>query len=232
MPTLQVESARVVAAGPSPATHSRGQWGCQLPAPRWPPPRSHAPAPRAAAAPRQRLAPEPPAPPPAPAADEDVALVGGWMDAPPVCLRPQPQPAGGPLKPKPTCSKAVLLPPSTIDVAEPSGCSSTRPWPLGRPTRRLPLTSTPSANNAASIQAAALSLPKRVTKRAERAVPRVRRAAATAWFAPLPPTACVAVGWRAMMVSCGAGRRSTETMTSKFSDPTTRMGGGGLAAAV
>ena len=81
-------------------------------------------------------------------------------------------------------------------------------------------TSTALARSSSSSATACASFPKTPTNFTAR-VPAARRAAATAWFAPLPPMVVVTAGSVAKTVSSRCGGRSTRMVKSTLSDPTT-----------
>ena len=124
---------------------------------------------------------------------------------------------------------AELAPPTTTDDASPPGESMTRPVPEGRSGwRPLRETSTPFATSSCSSIDACESPPNWPTNLTG-LEPATRRAAATAWFAPLPPTATLTRGSVAVTVSSNAGGLATFTVKSTFTDPTTTMCGGGAS---
>lgn len=109
-----------------------------------------------------------------------------------------------------------FAPGDTTMLLSPDGSTVISATPVGAPPTRTPTVSTPDARCESSSSRPCASSPTR----ASRAVRAPSRAAATAWFAPLPP------GWTARSepstVSPAPGRRSTPITRSALADPTTR----------
>ncbi len=109
-----------------------------------------------------------------------------------------------------------LAPGETTMLLSPDGSTVIRATPVGASPTRTPTVSTPASRCESSSSRPWSSSPTRASS----AVRAPSRAAATAWFAPLPP------GWTARSepstVSPAPGRRSTPITRSALADPTTR----------
>ena len=110
----------------------------------------------------------------------------------------------------------MFAPPATAIRFSPWASTMMSATPVASPGRvTTPVTSTPSASSVARASAPKPSSPIAPMNQ----VGAPRRAAATAWFAPLPPW-CLA--WRPpITVSPGPGNRSTVTTRSTLIEPTT-----------
>nr|MCF0101958.1 hypothetical protein [Streptomyces sp. MH191] len=109
----------------------------------------------------------------------------------------------------------ALAPGETTMLLSPEGSTVISATPVGAPPTSTPAVSTPDSACESSSSRPCPSSPTR----ASRAVRAPRRAAATAWLAPLPP------GWTARSeprtVSPAPGRRSTPITRSALAEPTT-----------
>src|SRR5699024_11201847 len=116
-----------------------------------------------------------------------------------------------------SASIAAFAPAMTTIEFSPSSATVTIASPVGPSTSARGERSTPASRSADSATSACASVPTAPTI----ATRAPRRAAATAWFAPLPPgSICPPVPCR---VSPGAGWRRTCARRSTFTEPTTTI---------
>mmetsp|Transcript_129342 Transcript_129342/g.322443 ORF Transcript_129342/g.322443 Transcript_129342/m.322443 type:complete len:235 (+) Transcript_129342:597-1301(+) len=120
---------------------------------------------------------------------------------------------------------ATFDPPTMRIELWPSASRKMKAWPEGLSERPQAAMSKPLSSKTVSSVFACASLPNWQTNWAFLPVPLLRRAAATAWLAPLPPGTITPVsGVRVFKVSPRFGKRLISTMISAFKEPTTSTG--------